>query len=642
MLPRLLTRQGNHSIRGHSAFRLVYISALSLVAILVIGMQFQLGTTLGKMSDDSRVINVAGRQRMLSQRISGKYMELALAMKQGDTEKIQTFADILRHDLSLWRESHEGLVTRNSEQGLSGKNSVAVKKLFAELTPHYGQVVMSCERLLKQVTADGFHDQPSNSGSEIDFAIADHADAFLPIMNQIVNEYDEGSSTQVGLLQTRGYWFGGAILFILLLEAYFLFEPMLRRQLRHTKKLEELSVAAQRASKTKTDFLANMSHEIRTPMTAIIGFSDLLLDPASTESDKHEAGRTIRRNGHHLLSLINDILDVSKIEAGKLEMESISTPIRSVLNDATQLLSDKARDKGNTLSIAIDGLIPEKIRTDPTRLKQALINLMGNAIKFTENGNVRVTASHLPEAGQLEIAISDSGIGMTDEQIGQLFKAFSQADSSTTRKFGGTGLGLMITRNIAQMLGGDVVVSSEPGRGSTFTLTIATGDLTGVQLVTASDCSNSHVAVPNASTSNLPAVAGHVLLVEDGVDNQRLISHILKKAGATVTLRENGKEGMLAALEALERNEPYDLVLMDMQMPVMSGYEAAGELRARGYSGQIVALTANAMNGEMDKCLEAGCDYYLTKPIERSTFIREIAKRSGKQSDWLNRSNLAV
>ncbi|MEM6507615.1 MAG: ATP-binding protein, partial [Planctomycetota bacterium] len=284
-----------------------------------------------------------------------------------------------------------------------------------------------------------------------------------------------------------------------------------------------------------------------------------------------------------------------------------------------------------------DGPIPGAIMTDPTRLKQALVNLVGNAIKFTEAGGVTVTARHLPEEQQIVFDIKDTGIGMTPQQIAKLFKPFSQADASTTRRFGGTGLGLTITSQIARILGGGVDVASEPGRGSTFTMTIQTGDLHGVAMI--------DTIPPRAPTTpndaGLPHLTGHVLVVEDGLDNQRLIKHVLKKAGAEVTICENGLDGMNAALAGDEKGRPFGLVLMDMHMPVMNGYTAASELRERGYTGQIVALTANAMSDEMDKCLDAGCDFYLTKPIDRPVFLREVARRMGALSNAMKPSDAA-
>ena len=382
------------------------------------------------------------------------------------------------------------------------------------------------------------------------------------------------------------------------------------------------------ANEAKSTFLANMSHEIRTPLTAILGFSEILKDRSSNESDRDSAAKTIHRNGEHLLALVSDILDVSKIEAGEFEVESIQTPLQSLLNQAAQLYESRAADKGLQLSIMIDGQTPSTIHTDPTRLSQALFNLVSNAIKFTESGSVAIIARHLPDQQLLELAVRDTGIGINPGQIEQIFKPFSQADASMTRQFGGTGLGLTITQQIAKLLGGELAVHSEHGKGSTFTLTVATGDVSSTMINTTVPGAN----VPTADLAAHPAITGHVLLVEDGVDNQRLIAYLLRKAGATVTLCENGQDGMDAALTGDADGRPFDLVLMDMHMPVMSGYEATTNLRKRGYAGQIIALTANVLKDEREKCIQAGCDDYLTKPIIRASFLPAIAQRIGKPS----------
>lgn len=393
-----------------------------------------------------------------------------------------------------------------------------------------------------------------------------------------------------------------------------------------TADLVRVTQRAEAASRAKSEFLANMSHEIRTPMTAILGFSELLLDPDADESDRLNASLTIRRNGHHLLQLINDILDLSKIEAGRLELESVPCSPRALLADIVTLLNGRAEEKGILLRVVSDGPIPAEIVSDPTRLKQALLNLVGNAIKFTSVGEVRIVASCDRNAERIRFHVIDSGIGIAPEQMARLFEPFSQADSSTTRRFGGTGLGLAITRQIARLMGGDVTVASAPGEGSTFTLTTPTGPLTGVQFVEACDPTPTVVPLPSAPL-RLPRIHGRVLLVEDGPDNQRLVQTFLKRAGAHVDVAENGQLGIDLARSAAAAGEPYGVILMDMQMPVKDGYTAVRELRSSGYRGVIIALTANAMKGEFERCLEVGCDHYLTKPIERSVLVREVALR---------------
>jgi len=403
--------------------------------------------------------------------------------------------------------------------------------------------------------------------------------------------------------------------------------------------LEEARQAAEAASRTKSEFLANMSHEIRTPMTSILGFSDLLAE--GCEQRCHFAReqlpallQTIRRNGEYLLQIINDILDLSKIEAGQMVVERIACAPLRLLAEVHALLAERAASRGLTLQVECEGPLPEFIQSDPTRLRQILINLVGNALKFTEQGGVRVVARLLcdeagrdddtPLAGRLQITVYDTGIGMAPAELERLFRPFTQADSSTTRRYGGTGLGLTISRRLAQLLGGDITVSSTPGEGSTFHLTVATGSLAGVRLLGAAECDP-------ASPSEQPAppaaqVRGRVLYAEDGPDNQRLISFLLRRAGCEVTTVENGRLALEAALAAERAGTPYDVVLMDMQMPQMDGYTATAMLREQGYGGRIVALTAHAMLQDREKCLAAGCDDYASKPIDRATLLETVRR----------------
>jgi len=399
--------------------------------------------------------------------------------------------------------------------------------------------------------------------------------------------------------------------------------------------MKQAKEEAEAATRTKSEFLANMSHEIRTPMTAILGFSEIVL--ANTQEAHNVEGlETIQRNGEYLLSIINDILDISKIESGKLDIENISFSPTRLIDEVASLIRVRMSAKGLTLKIEYDGPIPDKIQSDPTRLRQIIINLLGNAIKFTEVGEVRLVVRVLrPDSTkpQLQIECIDTGMGMSEQQLEKLFQPFVQADTSTTRKFGGTGLGLTICKRLAEMLGGEISVASEMDNGSTFTVSVATDSLEGVQWVDSPTELDEATAVgqqKNRSTEAPISLNSRVLLAEDGPDNQRLISFVLKKAGAVVTIAENGQVAYDLATEAVAKQEPFDVILMDMQMPILDGYSATTKLRKAGYEGPILALTAHAMSSDRDKCINAGCDDYTTKPINRTELLSMVATYSGQ------------
>jgi signal transduction histidine kinase/HPt (histidine-containing phosphotransfer) domain-containing protein/ActR/RegA family two-component response regulator len=401
-------------------------------------------------------------------------------------------------------------------------------------------------------------------------------------------------------------------------------------QLRQTN--ADLTVAKERAeaaSVAKTAFLANMSHEIRTPMTAILGYADVMLMPSQTVSDRVNSLQVIRRNARHLMELINDVLDISKIEADRMTAERVPTDAAQVVADVAGMLRPRAQAKQVDLCVHFLGAFPRSVLTDPLRLKQVLVNLIGNAIKFTEHGQVDVVvhaepapagpAAGPPAGRQVLIDIRDSGIGMTAEQIGRLFQPFSQADGSMSRKFGGTGLGLAISKRLAGLMGGDVTVTSTPGRGSTFTIRIDGGTDDGVPWATGLSESLLQPVVPDEADQDVRLDGARILLAEDGYDNQRLISLYLATAGATVTVVENGR----LAVDRLA-GETFDVVLMDMQMPEMDGYSAAAELRRRGFAAPVVALTAHAMSEDRARCLAAGCTDYLTKPVDHDLLLRTV------------------
>lgn len=403
-----------------------------------------------------------------------------------------------------------------------------------------------------------------------------------------------------------------------------------------TAELRVANARAEEASRAKSDFLANMSHEIRTPLTAILGYADVLSDECDRTNDAPERIKgidIIRNAGRHLLMVINDILDISKIEAGKMTIEAVESRLPKMLMEVESLLRPPAANKGVMLTILAQTPLPESIITDPTRLRQILMNLAGNAVKFTTRGAVTigVRCESKKSEQRLVIDVEDTGPGMNCEQTACLFEAFSQADTSVTRKFGGTGLGLAISRRLAMLMGGNVtLVRSEPGRGSCFRIDLPLNAAPGTAMIETLEVVN---AAPKKS---MPVAAmmlsGRILLAEDGMDNQRLITFHLKRAGAVVDVADNGAIALEMIEQAALAGVAYDLLLTDMQMPEMDGYTLARTLRERGSGLAIVALTAHAMAEDKQRCLAAGCDDYATKPIEKAALLRICAAWIGRPS----------
>ena len=475
------------------------------------------------------------------------------------------------------------------------------------------------------------------------------------------------------------------------------------------KDLHEAKRIAEEANETKSQFVANISHEIRTPMTAILGYADLLEDEALEPTTRLEHVRTIRRNGDHLLAIINDILDMERIASGKLPIEFAETPLPEIVREVVDLMRVRANAKGLFIQIRADAGIPGRLRTDAMRVRQILVNLVGNAIKFTDSGGICVTFETRSGHGgrMLAVRVADTGIGIRSEQLDRLFEPFTQADSTSTRRHGGSGLGLAISRRLARLLGGDLEARSTPNDGSVFTLTlplegaaameplevptvpvastsagrradanaevdrpitapppspaeprpVAAGERRiataasepkpsgtprrrGLEALlddlmtevepngTPADCDRSPdsagaaVVQPPALDRRSPALLGdcRILLVEDAADTRRLLSLHLGRAGANLTTCEDGQQAVdRLAREGLDR--AVDLVLMDMQMPGLDGYEATRQLRALGFRRPIVALTAHASTTDREKCLACGCDDYASKPIDAKALV---------------------
>jgi signal transduction histidine kinase len=418
-----------------------------------------------------------------------------------------------------------------------------------------------------------------------------------------------------GLALMEAAAFGGLVLYVRL-RAYRNIQTLRMRDQILAQNLRDATEAARAAARAKSEFLANMSHEIRTPMTAMLGMTELL-QMTQLDELQREYATTIERSGDTLLQLVNDILDFSKIEAGQLALEDVSLDLPALIDEVRDMLGIKAEQKNLSLDVEIEASDAMRLRGDPTRIKQVLVNLVGNAIKFTHRGRIVIRASSRPlddERSYVEIAVEDTGIGISKDQIERVFEAFTQADASTTRRYGGTGLGLAISSRLTRLMGGQIKVSSNPGVGSTFTVSFVLGVATPRS-----------VRPAPAAEHHALRYQGRVLVVEDNADNQNLAEQMLTRMGCEVEIVTDGAQ----ALERLERHQ-FDLVLMDCHMPNLNGYDATREIRRReagnGKRTTIVALTASVLPEERARCLEVGMDDYVAKPFS-SRDLQQVLER---------------
>lgn len=383
---------------------------------------------------------------------------------------------------------------------------------------------------------------------------------------------------------------------------------------------------AEAANRSKSEFLANMSHEIRTPMNSILGFTEVLKRGYGKDKDNQKYLETISSSGTHLLGLINDILDLSKVEAGKIEIEVAPSDSKQLLHELVNVMRVKADEKSITLEYNSEGEIPETMLTDMAKIRQILINLVGNAIKFTDVGGVTLTSRYDAHAagGTINFIVRDTGVGMTQAQAEGVFESFAQADSSITRRFGGTGLGLSISKKFALAMGGDILVSSTPEVGSTFAVHLPVKIPSDTRMLTESELEMLDIVYEEQQEGSWRFPAAKVLIVDDGEENRALLETVLGETGLQIDTATNGLEGLQKAT-----NGSFDMILMDVQMPVMDGLTSVGKMRTQGLELPVVALTADAMKGVREQCLAAGYSDYMSKPIDLSKLLKLLADTLG-------------
>ena len=584
-----------------------YLLFLSSIFLLIILSQAIIHGSLTDQQDSGKEINVSSTQRTLVQEIAKLALQIRYKNEQG--QGIQKEVKDLKVAARRWKESHKALLQGSQNYGLDGKNSPEIEQLFEEVSPVFFEIEKEVKQLIEKEGVD--------AESSIE-AILLKDDVYESIMEKVVAQYTRESSEDVARIRTLSWGLALATAIVLVLAFMFIIRPVLTKLRSQNDELVELNQGLEKVSQIKSDFLANMSHEVRTPLNGILGMADLL-GRSSLSSEQQGYVQTIRNSSENLLLIINDILDYSKIESGKMELESEVFDLTKQIEEVIDLLRPTAFEKKLELILYIEPDVPAQLKGDSTRLKQVLINLLNNAIKFTEQGEVLLRVEHLVtehEFQQLRFSVKDTGIGIDQDKVNDLFQSFTQADTSTTRKYGGTGLGLAICRRIVQMMGGRIWAESEIGKGSTFYFTIIAekvGD-----------------SGDTADTSGLQGLKA--LIVDDNTTNLKILVKQLSNWGIQAT-PFNSPELVVEVIDNLKK---FDLCILDMQMPAIDGKQLTQEIRKKHSFEDLPVVVLSSIGSGIIEEEEKLWNSYLTKPVRPGKLLSVIREMVGLDGEGAN------
>lgn len=608
---------------------IVYSIALTLIAITILSSSFLMKYTIKRNIGDARVINLSGRQRMLSQRMTKCVLTLSIAKS---AEEWTQRSKELNESLCDWEAAHNGLQHGDDKLDLPRRNnSPQIKHLFAAIEPSYKKMVVALQKISAISAAKAKPDQAA--AGAVARILLEQEPEFLALMDAITFQFDREAEKRIGLMSTMETFILLIGMLVLLLEFMLVFRPSLKQlslmlgSLQQKKaQLEELNQSlveseanaqrlareAQAANHAKSNFLANMSHEIRTPMNGILGFAELLKEPELSGEEQQKYLNVIEKSGERMLNTINDIINISKVESGQMELAISATNINEQIEYIYTFFKPETTQKGIELSYT--NALPDKdavINTDREKVYAVLTNLVMNAIKFTHVGSI--TLGYEKKDEFLQFFVKDTGLGIPKDFQSAVFERFVQVHMGEESSLQGSGLGLSIAKGYVELLGGKIWLESEEGRGSTFYFTIPCSAVPE----TKDDYANTASVV-----DELPVKGLKILIAEDDEKSAMLLEIMVKKLGREILKAKTGIE----ALEICSNNSDLDLILMDVAMPTMDGYEATRQIRLFNTKVIIIAQTAYALNGEREKAIAAGCNDYVSKPVNIKVLLAIVKK----------------